>query len=369
MAVFLTLVGLDLKKLVHLRFDLILSLLETTKKRKRKGKRVFRMTVIFRSDWKLGNIPLKETRKEDVTRLTHRVPREFMLFIRSIEERALTRNDIDTFVAKRTSTFHAIVWTYYETRSETSKKFAKRLATVFLGNNSQSSDFEWDFRDLGLIYRLNKDGGAMNYAFTNIPHHEHILRQVNLGEVGDDFKLTLLVRFLTLTKPIVLRATNLCGKDLMEIKMDFKDHGTIQQGKTSFRHGYGHVLSHCYPTYPRFDFTLDTMFIQVFVSDFQEHDRKQTKKFQNAFAKRGSDNINKIESYLDEVLGGNHSAVIDDGHSVVKKDEETITGFIIVYMCGSSGAPNHTGLVDKHKDLLHVSFDELKEKVFRNIPT
>ncbi|KAF9897688.1 hypothetical protein BX616_005144, partial [Lobosporangium transversale] len=223
---------------------------------------------------------------------------------------------------KPTSTFHVIVWTYYGTRSETwKKKFAKSLATVFLVNNSQSNDFEWDFRDLGLIYRLNKDGRAMNYvlclpaqkalfqAFTNIPHHEHILRQVSLGEVGDDFKLTLLVQFLTLTKPIVLRATNLCGKDLMEIKLDFKGHGTIQQGKTSFIHGYGHVLSHCHPTYPRFDFILDTMFIQVFA----------------------------------------------------------VTGFIIVYMCGSSGAQNHTGLVDKYKDLLHVSFDELKE--FRTFVT
>ncbi|ORZ20996.1 hypothetical protein BCR41DRAFT_350865, partial [Lobosporangium transversale] len=196
----------------------------------------------------------------------------------------------------------------------------------------------------------------------NIPHHEHILRQVSLGEVGDDFKLTLLVQFLTLTKPIVLRATNLVGENPTEIIMNFKDHGTIHQNMTSLGRGYGHVLSHCHSSYSRFDFILDAMFIQVSISDFCEHEKTQTKQIQNAFDKRDPDGKNQIERYLDEVFGGNHSALIDDGHFVVKKDGEPVTGFKIVYMRGSPGAPNHTGLISKYKDLLHVSFNELKEK-------
>ncbi|ORZ01945.1 hypothetical protein BCR41DRAFT_363352 [Lobosporangium transversale] len=203
-----------------------------------------------------------------------------------------------------------------------------------------------------------------------MPHHEHILRGVILGEMsGDDFELALLVRLLTLTKPIVLKATNLIGVNPTEIIMDFKDHGTIHQGMTSLGRGYGHVLSHCHSTYPRFDFILDTMFIQVPISNFQEHEKKQIKQIQNAFDKRGPDGRNQIESYLDEVFGGNHSAIIDDGHFVVKKDGEPVTGFKIVYMRGSPGAANHTGLIKDYKDLLHVSFDELKEKLFKNIPT
>ncbi|ORZ12934.1 hypothetical protein BCR41DRAFT_98153 [Lobosporangium transversale] len=69
---------------------------------------------------------------QDIMRITNRVPREFMFLIRSIEERPLTRNSIDSYVTERTSEFHTVVWTYYESRSETSKKkFAKSLATVF----------------------------------------------------------------------------------------------------------------------------------------------------------------------------------------------------------------------------------------------
>ncbi|ORZ12935.1 hypothetical protein BCR41DRAFT_355938 [Lobosporangium transversale] len=198
-----------------------------------------------------------------------------------------------------------------------------------------------------------------------MPHHEHILRGVILGEMsGDDFELALLV------PPIVLKATNLIGQNPTEIIMNFKDHETIYQGKTSLGRGYGHVLSHCHSSYPRFDFILDTMFIQVSISNFQEHEKTPSKKIQNAFNVRGTDGKNQIEKYLDEVFEGNHSASIDDdGHFVVKKDGEPVTGFKIVYMRGSPGAPNHTGLIKDYKDLLHVSFDELKEKLFRNIPT
>ncbi|ORZ08566.1 hypothetical protein BCR41DRAFT_359422, partial [Lobosporangium transversale] len=319
---------------------------------------------------------------QDIMRITNRVPREFMFLIRSTEERPLTRDSIDEYVAQRTNELRPVVWNYYKARSETSKEmFAKSLATVFLGNNLQSGDFEWDFRDLGLIYRLNKNRGVINYvlclpaqkalfqAFTNIPHHEHILRQVSFGEVGNDFKLTLLVRFFTLTKPILLNATNLVGENPTEIIMNFKDHGTIHQNMTSLRRGYGHVLSHCHSSYPRFDFILDAMFIQVSMSDFCEHEKTQTKQIQNAFDKRDPDGKNQIERYLDEVFGGNHSALIDDGHFVVKKDGEPVAGFKIVFMRGSPGAPNHTGLISKYKDLLHVSFNELKEKLFKNIPT
>ncbi|ORZ18369.1 hypothetical protein BCR41DRAFT_46284 [Lobosporangium transversale] len=320
---------------------------------------------------------------QDIMRITNRVPREFMRLIRSIKERPLTRDSIDGYVAQRTSELRPVVQNYYKALSEISKEeFAKSLATVFLGNNSESGDFEWDFRDLGLIYRLNKNRGAINYvlcppvqkalfkAFTSMPHHEHILRGVVLAEMsGDDFELALLVRFLTLTKPIVLEATNLVGEDPTQIIMDFKDHGTIHQNMTSLGRGYGHVLSHCHSSYPRFDFILDTMFIQVSISDFCDHEQKQTKQIQNAFDKRDSNGKNQIERYLDEVFGGNHSAIIDDGHFVVKKDGEPLTGFKIVYMRGSPGAANHTGLIRKYKDLLHVSFDELKEKLFRNIPT
>ncbi|ORY88911.1 hypothetical protein BCR41DRAFT_366217 [Lobosporangium transversale] len=68
-----------------------------------------------------------------------------------------------------------------------------------LTRNSIDCDFEWDFRDLGLIYRLNKNRGAINYvlclpaqkalfqAFTNMPHHEHILR--GDGEPVTGFKI------------------------------------------------------------------------------------------------------------------------------------------------------------------------------------
>ncbi|ORY93713.1 hypothetical protein BCR41DRAFT_376027 [Lobosporangium transversale] len=94
---------------------------------------------------------------QDIMRITNRVPREFMF-----------------------------------SSGQLRKDHSQEIALILPWQQLAECDFEWDFRDLGLIYRLNKNRGAINYvlclpaqkalfqAFTNMPHHEHILRGVIL---------------------------------------------------------------------------------------------------------------------------------------------------------------------------------------------
>jgi hypothetical protein len=72
-------------------------------------------------------------------------------------------------------------------------------------------------------------------------------------------------------------------------------------------------------------------------------------------------------SYLNDLYGAVHSAMIQNNGFVVTKGGVPVPGFRIVYIRGSSGKPAHRELVNRFPDVLHVTFEELLDKLFKNI--
>ncbi|KAF9295539.1 hypothetical protein BGZ74_010775, partial [Mortierella antarctica] len=134
--------------------------------------------------------------------------------------------------------------------------------------------------------------------------------------------------------------------------------------------GHNDTLIRCYERYPRFDFILGRMFIQVSVSDFASHNSGSA-NIDNAFTTRDTAGKNQIEKYLDDAYGSGHHAYMDPSTNrfVVTKQRRSVTDFRIVYIRGSPGNPNHCRLVKKFPDVLHVSFEELQQSLFKNIVT
>ncbi|KAG0097497.1 hypothetical protein BGZ93_002601 [Podila epicladia] len=113
---------------------------------------------------------------------------------------------------------------------------------------------------------------------------------------------------------------------------------------------------------------LGPMFIQVSISDFGQHNKKESADIRKAFSGRDSEGTNHFERYLNDLYGPGHSAMIDDNRFVVMKDGEPVPGFRIVYIRGSPGKPAHREWVNKLPDVLHITFEELKDTLFKSIP-
>ncbi|KAG0271415.1 hypothetical protein BGZ95_000771 [Linnemannia exigua] len=146
----------------------------------------------------------------------------------------------------------------------------------------------------------------------------------------------------------------------------------LRVGQASLGSGHEKVLTCGYEGHPRFDFILGPLFIQVYISDFGKHN-KDSAELSKAFNVRDSGNTNQIERYLNDMFGPGHSARIERGKFVVTQikgpglEPVPVLGFHIVYIRGSPGKPEHRELVKTFPDVLHISFEELKEKLFKNI--
>ena len=135
---------------------------------------------------------------------------------------------------------------------------------------------------------------------------------------------------------------------------------------TSLGSDHEMVLTRGYDSHPRFDFMLGPMFIQVSISDFASHNKK-TAELGKAFDEKDNNRTNQIERYLNDLYGPGHSAKIDNGKFVVTKNGVDVPGFRVVYIRGSPGQPSHSKWVKKFQDVRHVSFEEVKENLFKNI--
>ncbi|KAF9536143.1 hypothetical protein EC957_012382 [Mortierella hygrophila] len=271
--------------------------------------------------------------------------------------------------------------TYYESRSTFRKNdFYKALVQTFLGN-SGTVDFEWDFLDLDLIYRCKVVGEigtqhrilcrpaqrALVELFKNMPLPEAVKRRICDGNLnGNEFEEALYHQLICAVKPIELKTTDLNGKNPDTISLNFSFYETLRAGTTSLGSGYEMVLTRGYDSHPRFDFMLGPMFIQVSVSDFAVHNRK-TADIGKAFDDRDNNGTNQIERYLNDLYGPGHSARIEKNKFVVTKNGANVVGFRVVYIHGSPGQPSHPKCVKKFSDVRHVSFEEVKENLFKNI--
>src|SRR4051812_34531088 len=117
------------------------------------------------------------------------------------------------------------------------------------------------------------------------------------------------------------------------------------------------------------------MFIQVSVSEIVTHNTGYA-NIDHSFNQRDSDGKNQIENYLGGAFGGIHNAEINKTTVyiknkpktrktfVVSKNDETCDDFKIIYICGSPGKVNHIRKVYEYPDVRHISYDEIKLKMF-----
>ncbi|KAF9127204.1 hypothetical protein BG015_004577 [Linnemannia schmuckeri] len=323
--------------------------------------------------------------RDEVTAITNCVPRELVYLSAAVEDlpEPISLDDLHEWTERRTKDFLLTAKTYYESRTPFRKNdFYKALLQTFLGSTS-TVDFEWDFLDLGLIYR-SKDVGrigtqhhilcrptqrALLELFKTLPLPEATRRRICDGSLsGDDFETALCHQLICTNKPIVLNATDLNGSNPTTIALDFSHCDTLKIGKTSLGSGYENVLTRGYEGYPRFDFMLGPLFIQASISDFGRHNTGSA-DLSKAFSARDDNGTNQIERYLNDLYGPDHYAEIEDNKFVVTRDGVPVPGFRVVYIRGSPGKPSHRDLVKKFPDVRHISFEEVSENLFKNIVT
>ncbi|KAF9370219.1 hypothetical protein CPB97_002923, partial [Podila verticillata] len=323
--------------------------------------------------------------KREVTQITNRVPRELVSLAESVRNvsDSVSLRHLEKWTNERMQRFYTIVWKYYRSLDLLAKdQFHNALLHTFLGATC-TVDFEWDFIDLGLIYR-SKDAsqiGTQRHILCR-PAQKALLELFKLLPLpaatrirlcnGDlertDFEVALCHQLICSAKPIELYATDINGKNSTLISLDFLHCETLRHGDYSLGPGHDNILIRCYEGYPRFDFILGRMFIQVSVTSFAKHDRDSA-EMQKAFMSQGDDGRNQIERYLDDAYGHGHHAYIDASTKrfVVTKENERAPDIRIVYIRGSPGKANHRDLAKKYPDVLHVTFEELKRSLFRNI--
>ncbi|KAF9109378.1 hypothetical protein BGX30_008429, partial [Mortierella sp. GBA39] len=93
--------------------------------------------------------------REEVTAVTNYVPRELVYLLAAVEglQDPISLVDLHEWTERRTVDFLEIARTYYNSRSQDRKlQFYRALLHTFLGSTG-TIDFDWDFIDLGLIYR------------------------------------------------------------------------------------------------------------------------------------------------------------------------------------------------------------------------
>lgn len=322
--------------------------------------------------------------KENVTKITNCVPRELVYLSAKVEQLPdpISQDDLQKWTESRTKDFLSTAKTYYESRSPFRKDdFYKALLQTFLGGTS-TIDFQWDFLDLGLIYRSNDVGqigtqhhilcrpaqNALLELFRTLPLPEDTKRRILDGTLsGDDFETALCHQLICAPKPIMLSATDLNSKNPTIISLNFLHCDTIRTNAISLGPGHENVLSRGWKNYPRFDFIFGKTFIQASVSNFRDHNTG-TADLALAF-KRDRDGTNQIERYLDNMFGPGHSADIRDvdNRFVVTKNGVPVPGFCVVFIQGSPGKASHRDLVKRFPDVRHVTFEELKEKLFKNL--
>ncbi|KAF9342844.1 hypothetical protein BGX34_007602, partial [Mortierella sp. NVP85] len=93
--------------------------------------------------------------REEVIAITKCVPRELIQLLVAVEDvpDPITLDNLKNWTKDRTDFYLQIAMEYYESRTQLKKRrFYDALFDTFLGSTSTAT-FDWDFLDLGLIYR------------------------------------------------------------------------------------------------------------------------------------------------------------------------------------------------------------------------
>jgi hypothetical protein len=332
--------------------------------------------------------------KELVKKVTNGVTRKLMNLARYVDKLNVTsinQEDLENFENARTDDFLTIAQTYFNTLQENEKtRYFEVLTNMFLSRNSRH--FEGKFLDLGLVYRYSRKAlihylplcpsarKALLNMFITFDLSENIRNQIHLGRLnGPDFEEALFNRLACKCKrTIQLNSMDLSNKNKSIVTLYFDDYAIIKPSGLSLGPCYKTVLYRGFDGYPRFDYMIGPIFIQVSISHFVKHNYPISTNIKQAFkpmsAQAGITNAqingrNQIEMYLDEMYGPGHSAKIDPTTKrfVVTKNGSHVHGFRIVYICGSPSTPNHYRKVNEFPDIAHITFEEIRSQLFKNI--
>ncbi|KAI1292364.1 hypothetical protein EDD11_008791, partial [Mortierella claussenii] len=203
------------------------------------------------------------TIREEVIAITKCVPRELVNLSAVIEHLPdpITMANLQQWVENRTKDFLATATAYYKSLDLFSKeRFHKALLDTFLGSTS-AVNFEWDFLDLGLIYRSNNVSqiGTQYYILCcpaqrallellkMLPLPEATRKRICDGNLsGVQFEEALCHQLICAAKPIVLNATDLRGSNQTTVTLDFSHCNALQIGMTSLGSGHEKVLTRGY---------------------------------------------------------------------------------------------------------------------------
>ncbi|KAG0351443.1 hypothetical protein BG005_009051 [Podila minutissima] len=326
--------------------------------------------------------------KAEVTQITNCVPRELVNLAESVKDVSgpVSKDHLEQWTEHRAQYFSTIAREYCRRLDPAAKdRFHNALLHMFIGATCMLG-FERDFFDLGLIYR-SKDvtqigirchilcrpaQNALRDLFKMLPLPAATRTRICNGNLErTDFEVALCHQLMCTDEQVELKATDLNGKKPTTIKLKLDNCETLRQGDYSLGPGHDDTLIRCYKGNPRFDFVLGRMFIQVSIRDFDRHNSGSA-EIDKAFNPQDTTGRNQIEKYLDSACGSGHRAYVDARTKrfvVTKEDDDTNENIRIVYIRGSPGKPNHCELVKRFPDILHVSFEELKQGLFKNIVT
>ncbi|CAG8501125.1 14816_t:CDS:1, partial [Acaulospora colombiana] len=336
--------------------------------------------------------------KEEAITVTNCVPRELMYlvkYVRNLDPNTTDVNDfkevLNQFEKERFERILVIAQRYYNSLQKNEKlRYYDSLASMFLPSRP-TVQFNSRFLDLVLIYRYKEKGITRSFplfpsarkvllkTYMSFDLPENIKNQLNIGNLnGDQFEEALFNRLVCKSNiPIQLNTTDLNNNNRSVVTLQFDDYAVIKSPALSLGPDSDRVLSRGFEGYPRFDYMLGPIFIQVSISDFVTHNSKASTNIGKAFeimsAQAGISQAqingrNQIEMYFDEMYGHGHSAMIDSQNRfVVIRNGTRVPGFRIVYIRGSPGIPNHSRKVREFPDVAHVTFEEITGQLFRNI--
>ncbi|CAG8474931.1 9704_t:CDS:1 [Paraglomus occultum] len=260
--------------------------------------------------------------------------------------------------------------------------YRKALSNMFLRQADIEStvDFDWQFLDTGLVYRFKDKYNyvmfkplcpaaldALLEVYKTFPLPSDIsVASIKSGQLtSDEFEETLFRQLLKYgAKGIAFKATDLNGTKITDVHIQFKHFYFLEKGELAPGSQHAQSLIHGFVHYPRFDFMLGRMFIQLSLSRFDKHNTDSA-MIDLAFAPYyANDPRNQIEIYLDTMFGPGHKAEFTQGHFIVTQNGHPVPDFRIVYIRGKPGIPRHHGLVKRYSDVAFINYEEIKTKLF-----
>jgi len=312
------------------------------------------------------------------------MPRELVCLATTIGTSSLTIGQInkklEEFESMRYKECYNSAMAHFESLPPNSKEdHCLALADIFLPSEKSrgSARFDWRFLDFGLVYRQKAEmieyipicpaaRNALLALYKTCP-----LPQAYINALAEDnfegleFEDALFQQLLCNSK-VMLTTTDLAGQQCKPLHLDIQHYELFEDPPPRYEMN---TLVHCSKGYPRFDYILGYKFFQVSLQDFPTHNTGSA-KVEHAFDhNREWTPKNQMEYYLDAVFGGNHSANMIMTKSKkrfqVTKDGSCCPDFQIIYIRGKPASTNHTQKVKEFPELQHISYHEIKSKLFQ----